>query len=131
VNAVNRFSRNLIYLLFVVLVVYLLSLRAQRGKTLVVGKWPLQPVVEGVEGVALVKQRGDGSQVLIVKVSKALPKAKVLVQTKDGLFYELGAMQGATFVITLPAKMKVQELKFLRLKGPEGRILAETTLKMP
>ena len=127
----NRLSRNLIYLLFVVLVVYLLSLRAQRGKTVILGEWPLEAIVQEAQGVVVVKQRGDGSQVLIVKLARAFPQTKILVETKEGLFRELGIMQGATFVTTLPEGIRLQDMRSIRLQGPDERILAETSFKTP
>jgi len=131
VKTVNRLSRNLIYLLFVVLVVYLLSLRAQRGKTVILGEWPLEAIVQEAQGVVVVKQRGDGSQVLIVKLARAFPQTKILVETKEGLFRELGIMQGATFVTTLPEGIRLQDMRSIRLQGPDERILAETSFKTP
>ncbi len=130
-KTVNRLSRNLIYLLFVVLVVYLLSLRAQRGKTVILGEWPLEAIVQEAQGVVVVKQRGDGSQVLIVKLARAFPQTKILVETKEGLFRELGIMQGATFVTTLPEGIRLQDMRSIRLQGPDERILAETSFKTP
>jgi len=127
---VNRISRGLVYLLFVVVVFYLLSLRAEKGKTVVLGEWDLEPVVQGVSGRVILKERGDGSQVLIVKLDRALPQTVVLVGTKDGLLQEIGTLEGATFVVTLPEKLKAEEIDRIRLVDARNeRILAEVSIK--
>ena len=125
---VNRFSRSLIYLLFVVVVFYLLSLRAQRGETVELGKWPLKAMEPSLEGQVILKRRADGSEVFVLKLNRALPQGRILVKTEDGLWHELGRLKGATFVTTLPEKIKAAELVAARVTDQRERILAETSL---
>ena len=130
VERVNRISRSLVYLLFIVAVVYLLSLRAEKGKTVVLGEWPLVSLVQGTSGKVILKERSDGSQVLVIKLNRALPQTTIVVGTPEGIFREIGTLKGATFVSTLPRDLPAREIAAIKLISPEERILAEVSIKV-
>jgi len=131
VERVKRISRTLVYLLFIVVVVYLLSLRAERGKTKVLGQWSLVPVVQEAAGQVVLKERSDGSQVLVVKLKRAFPKTMVLVGTEEGILREIGELEGATFVTTLPKGLKARKITMVKLVNARtGRVLAEVSFKV-
>ncbi|WP_028845881.1 hypothetical protein [Thermodesulfatator atlanticus] len=125
-------SRTLIYFLFLVVILYFISLRAQRSQTVELARFPIAPL-NGIAGEAIFKKRGDGSQVLVIRLKDAPPeKTIVILFDKEGIGRELGRFSGATFVYSLPTNLSFEKLKKIQLRSAiSGRILAEVNLTSP
>ncbi|OAG28357.1 hypothetical protein [Thermodesulfatator autotrophicus] len=123
------FSRTLIYVLFVIVIVFFLSLRAQKSQTVELFRAPLTSF-NHISGEVTFKRRGDNSEYVVIKLKENPPfELIVLVVEKDGISREIGRFSGATFIYTLPRNIKFEKLKKVELRSSEtGRILAETYL---
>ncbi len=120
-------QRSLIYVLFVLVVVYLLTLRYQKSQTVTLWQTPVKDSSGNIVGKAFCRRRSDGSEYLVVKLKARVPEAAVvLVKRKDYTSIELGRFDGASFIITLPPGLLGKDIIGLTLQGiKSGRILAE------
>ncbi len=127
------FSRPLIYVLFVVVILYLFSLRAQRSETVVLAEAPLDFLVAkgSFSGEVVFKRRADGSEFLVVKLNARVPReVLVLLIGKEGVARELGRFQGATFLSTLPKGASFEDVTKIEIKFVDtGQVFAEARLK--
>ncbi len=120
-------QRSLIYVLFVLVVVYLLTLRYQKAQTITLWQTPLKDSSGTIVGKAFCRRRSDGSEYLVIKLKAKVPEAAVvLVRRKDYTSVELGRFDGASFIITLPPGLLGNDIIGITLQGIHtGRIWAE------
>ena len=117
------------YVLFIVAVVYFLSLKAQRQEIVSLLEKPFKTLTGHIAGTISFKERPDRSQFVILKLEAPVPESLILLQTRDGLWREIGRMKGATFISTLPPDLHLERLKALRLVTLEEMVLAEVPLE--
>ncbi len=128
---VRYLPRTLIYVLFILAIFYLFSLRAQRSRTLELAQTPLVFLGEkSYQGQVIFKRRTDGSEYLVLKLNHRPPQEMIILLTdKEGVSQEIGRFKGATFIISLPPAFFYERLKKLELKEvSRGRIWAEAVL---
>ncbi len=120
-------QRVLIYVLFVVVVAYFLALRYEKLETKTLWQGPIKGLSGDIWGEAQLKRRGDGSEVLIIRLKDKVPEPViVMVKLRSHLDFEVGRFDQASFIITLPQKIKASEIKAIQLVSVQkGRILAE------
>ena len=128
---VRPLPRTLIYVLFVLAIFYLFSLRAQRSRTVELAQIPLVFLEEkSYQGQVVFKRRADGSEYLVLKLNHSPPQEMIVLLTdKEGLSQEIGRFKGATFIISLPPAFFYEKLKKVELKeAREGKVWAEALL---
>ncbi len=120
-------QRVLIYVLFVVVVAYFLALRYEKLETKTLWQGPIRALSGDSWGEIQLKRRSDGSEVLIIRLKARVPEPViVLVRLRSHLDFEVGRFKEASFIITLPKKVKASEIKAVQLVSVQkGRILAE------
>ncbi len=123
-------QRVLIYVLFVVVVAYFLALRYEKLETKTLWQGPIRALSGDSWGEVQLKRRGDGSEVLIIHLKDRVPEPViVLVRLRSHLDFEVGRFKEASFIITLPKKVKASEIKAIQLVSVQkGRILAEARI---
>ncbi len=120
-------QRVLIYVLFVVVVAYFLAVHYEKLETETLWQGSIKALSGDNWGKVLLKRRGDGSEVLIIHLKDRVPEPViVLVRLRSHLDFEVGRFKEASFIITLPKKVKASEIKVIQLVSVQkGRILAE------
>ncbi len=128
----RSFSRTLIYVLFIVVIFFFFSLRAQRSRTEEIAKVPLVFFAKrnSWQGEVVFKRRADKSQFLILKLNAKVPgEMIVLLVDQDGLAREIGRFKGATFVTSLPPSLHYEKVKKVVLQTTrKGNIWAEALI---
>ncbi len=122
-------QRSLVYVLFVLVVVYLLSLHFHHSQTLTIWRATIKDMAGTPWGKAFCRRRKDGSYYLVIKLKDKFPEGViVLVCRRDHLRQELGRFKGASFIMTLPPGLDAKDILGIKLIGVKsGRVWAQTS----
>ncbi len=125
-------QRTLIYLLFVITVIFFLAVHSKKLEKITLWKGFIKDTSGTNLGDVEIKKRSDGSEVLIIKLKKGIAReVVVLVQLKEHIGIEVGRFKGASFIITLPNRIKANKISAIQLiSANNGRILAESSLDL-
>ncbi len=120
------------YLLFVVTVMFFLAVYSKKLEKLVLWQAPIKSV-SGIDlGNIEINKRKDGSKVLIIKLKESVAgETIVLIQLKGHIGLEVGRFNGASFIVTIPNRIKVDEITNVQLiSANNGRVLAEVLVNL-